>query len=138
MAFRVEPSEIRDIIPDYDENIPLQPFRKMANALTDRVAAQDSDSVLGTAELAIIEQCLAAHFYESRDHDLSEVKTDNASGVFTGQFGMGLDRTRHGQNAMLFDETGYLRQISKGKVVCSIEWGGKAPDDQVDAVDRGY
>ena len=62
--------------------------------------------------------------------------TEKAEGQYTGQFGKGLERTRAGQNAMLFDETGYLRKISKGVVLARVEWLGKPPSTQIDYKDR--
>lgn len=136
MAKRVTPEEVAALIREYDESISLDPFIEIANILTDRVSARDTGSLLSSAELIAIEKYLSAHFYETADHELLEEETGDANGVYVGQFGRGLDRTRAGQNAMLMDETGYLRKISKGVTLARAVWLGKVPSAQTDAVDR--
>ena len=135
-VYRSSPEEISGIVRDYDTAIDLMPFIRMANVLTDRVSEKDTGSLLNTSELAEIERWLTAHFYETRDHELSSEENENAQGDYVGQFGKGLERTRAGQNAMLFDETGYLRRISNGTVLAKVSWLGKPPSTQVDYVDR--
>lgn len=136
MAKRTNPEEVAKLIRDYDESIDLDAFIEIATILTDRVAAKDTGSLLSSAELTAIEKYLSAHFYETADHELSEEETGDASGRYVGEFGKGLDRTRAGQNAMLMDETGYLRRISKGVTLARAEWLGKVPSAQTDAIDR--
>lgn len=135
-TYRSSTEEIGAIVRDYDLDIDMNPFIRMANVLTDRVSAKDTGSLLSSAELAEIERWLAAHFYETRDHELATETTEKSQGDYAGEFGKGLERTRAGQNAMLFDETGYLRRISKGTVVAKLAWLGKPPSTQVDYVDR--
>lgn len=136
MAKRATPEEVAALIRDYDESISLDPMIEIANILTDRVAAKDTGSLLSSAELIAIEKYLSAHFYETADHELSEEETGDAMGKYVGEFGKGLDRTRAGQNAMLLDETGYLRKISKGTLLARAVWLGKVPSAQTDYVDR--
>jgi hypothetical protein len=135
-AYRSSTEEIKAIIRDYDSKIDMNPFIEMANVLTDRVQAKDTGSLLSSAELTVIERWLAAHFYETRDHELTTEITEKAEGKYAGEFGKGLERTRAGQNAMLFDETGYLRRISKGVVIAKAGWLGKPPSTQVKYADR--
>lgn len=136
MAKRVTPEQVAKVIRDYDEDIDFDPFIEMANILTNRVAAKDVGSLLNSDELAMIEKWLAAHFYETRDHEISEETTEQSEGKYAGQFGKGLERTRAGQNAMLFDETGYLRKVNEGVTLARVEWLGKVPSNQTDYVDR--
>lgn len=136
MARRVTPTDVDAIIRDYDTDIDLAPFITMANVLTDKVSSKDTDSELTTGQLVEIERLLSAHFYDQRDHDLENEITGDAEGKYTGKFGMGLERTRHGQDAMMLDTTGYLRKISKGIVKAGATWLGKPPSTQVDYVDR--
>ena len=136
-AYRCSEEDVRAIVRDYDTSISAIPFIRMANVLTDRVQAKDTGSLLDSAELTEIETCLAAHFYETRDHELAEELISKfTQGVYVGEFGKGLERTRAGQNAMLFDETGYLRRISNGVVTAKVFWLGKPPSTQTDYVDR--
>lgn len=135
-ALRASTADIEAIIREYDSDISLTPFIRMANVLTDRVSEKDTDSLLSDNELAEIERWLSAHFYETRDHELSSEINEKAEGTYVGQFAKGLERTRAGQNAMLFDETGYLRRISNGTVIAKAVWLGKAPSNQTDYADR--
>jgi len=136
MAFRCRPDELQSFLRDYDTSVDLIPFIEAANVLTNRVSAKDTDGVLGTDELHQIEKSLAGHFYRTRDPDTAEETTEKAGGIFTDQFGLGLESTREGKNALLFDETGYLRRISTGVKKAQLLWGGKPPSTQVDYVDR--
>lgn len=136
MAYRVAPEDVSDYIRDYDTSIDLMLFIEMANVLTNRVVAQDTGGLLGTAEQKQIERCLAGHFYRTRDHGLATEKNEQASGNYTDVFGMGLESTREGKDALLFDETGYLAKISNKNTKCKVSWLGKAPSNQIDYVDR--
>jgi len=136
MAYRCTPENVEVSLRDYDDTIDLMPFIKMANILTNRVAAKDTGSLLGSDVLAQIETLLAGHFYRSRDHGVASESIEGASVVYTDQFGKGLESTRQGRNALLFDETGYLRRISCGVVMAKAAWLGKAPSDQINYVDR--
>ncbi len=135
MAWRVTQEDVRDII-DSDVLISLAPFCDAANALTDRIAAQDSAGVLTTALLKEIERYLAAWFYEARDQSLASEKTADAAGVYQGQFGMGLDASGHGQRAKMLDVTGYLASLTRGRHQVSLAWLGLPPSEQTDYVDR--
>lgn len=135
MAWRVTEREVREIIPT-DILVSVGPFIAMANALTDRVSSQDTQSLLNSALLIQIEKNLAAYFYEARDPQYDEKKTSDASAVFQGEWGMGLNRNSWGQNALILDVTGLLRSISKGVVRVSMEWLGLPPSEQTDYVDR--
>ena len=138
MAYRAEPADIIGFIREYDGR-DIQVFRKLANVLTDQVAAQDSESELSSTVLDEIEALLGAHFYHALvDHDTTKEKTDDAAVEFTAQYGKGLKSTGQGQAAIILDTTGYLASVSEGATKVGVSWLGKAPDDQTDAVDRGY
>jgi len=137
MAWRVTPEEVSSVIRDYDDSISLRPMITAANALTDRVTAEDSGSLLTAIMLQEIERHLAAHIYDATDHELAEEKTGDDEGVYTGQYGKGLlDGTRHGKLAMLLDTTGYLTRINEGRKKATATWLGKRPSNQTDYVDR--
>lgn len=135
MAVRTSDDLIRASI-EIDTSLNLSSFMRRANALTDKVAAKDSNSELSTAMLVEIETCLACHFAERRDHAYAEKSTGKAKGIFQGQFGMGLEGTKWGQDAMLLDVTGYLRGLNKGKIKAKVMALGKPPSEQIDYVDR--
>ena len=133
---RIVDDDVRGYVRDYDPDISLTPFIAMANVLTNRVAEKDTGNLLNTDELFQIEKCLAGHFYRTRDHGMSQEATENASGKYTEKFEMGLQGTREGQDALLFDETGYLRRIGEGVITAKVTWLGKVPSAQIDSVDR--
>ena len=135
MAWRVTNEEVRAIIDD-DSLISVTPFIDTATALTDRVAAQDSGGILSVAILKEIEKYLAAFFYSLRDPGFMEKKTGDASAVFDGQTGLGLDYNRYGQQAKMLDETGFLDTLSSKKHQVAIGWLGLPPSEQTDYVDR--
>ena len=134
MAWRVTPQDVRDII-DTDANKTVDPFIRMATALTDKVVAADSDGLLGDGLPREIELNLSAHFYEAHDQQYTEKETDDAQAKFQGQFGMGLKSTKYGQNALLLDLTGYLRALGKGGRV-GATWLGRPPSEQTAYVNR--
>ncbi|MFA5376347.1 MAG: hypothetical protein WC455_11435 [Dehalococcoidia bacterium] len=136
MAARVTQAEVRDIV-DNDGTTDMTPFITAANALTDRVDTLDTDGILSDALLKEIERHLAAHFYQSLDQGYQSKSTDGASGSFQGQYGMHLERTAYGQNAMTMDFTGTLAAINKGKPKASMLWLGLKQSEQTDYVDRG-
>ena len=136
MGWRILDSELRDITPT-KSSVNVQPFIDMANVLTDKIAVRDTGSLLGDSDLKQIELCLAAHFYSLYDQRFTGKKTLDASGEYQGQWGKGLDATDWGQQAKLLDETGFLASLDAGGTP-KMGWLGRAPDDQTDAIDRGY
>lgn len=136
MAWRVTSTDVEGVIRDYSTKIDLTPFIQMGNTIADKVSSEDTDSELSSGQLFEIERLLSAHFYDQRDHEVDSEQTGRAGGKYTGQYGMHLERTRHGQDAMMFDTTGYLRKISKGIVRATMSWLGKPPSTQVDYADR--
>lgn len=112
-----------------DSAIPLSPFIRTANILTDWLASVDTDSELDAATLKEIETHLAAHFYSvHRDPQLQSKATNGASGSFQGATGYSLQATHHGQTAMLLDVTGKLTkrnlEAQSGKRVATTTWLG--------------
>lgn len=135
MAWRVTEDDVREII-DTNAQISVVPFLDMANALTDYVVAQDSDSVLTASLLAGIEKNLAAHFYAARDQLYASKITERAEAIFQGQFGKRLESTDYGQRALVLDVTGTLDRLNRGPKKASLTWLGKPVSDQTDYEDR--
>lgn len=119
---------------DYDSaNEPsLVPFLDTATAMVDRVAtcATRKSWTLSAAELELIERWLAAHFYCQGDPSYVSRSTAGASGNFTGQFGMGLDGTRYGQQAQAIDTSGCLAALAKRRVAGGA-WLGKTDREKL-------
>lgn len=133
MAWRVTQEEVRGIV-DTDAKFSIAPFIDAATALTDYVSGQDSDGVLNAALLKEIEKNLAAHFYALKDPQYIEKKTGDASAVFQGQTGKGLDYTPWGQTAKDLDVSGTLATI--GQKTVRLSWLGKPPSEQTAYEDR--
>ena len=140
MAWRTSQEAVEGILGDnYDTDgkPSLSPQITTANALTTEVVAVAArkNLTLSAALLQEVECWLAAHFYGHADQLYQEKKTADASAVFQGQTGKGLESTQYGQTAMLLDTTGSLRTINEGKRP-GFAWLGKAPSSQTDYQDR--
>ena len=137
MAWRVTEADVASIIEmDEDDPISVAPFIETANAITDYVAAQDTNGLLSTALLVEIEKYLAAHCYEYRDQAYESRSTEGASAKFQGQFGMGFDSNKWGQMAKRLDVTGTLAKMDKTAPRATFSWLGLPPSQQTDYVDR--
>ena len=136
MAWRTTEADVRTMV-ETDSAIDLSPFIDMASALTDRVAAKDTDAELSATMLVQIELLLAAHFYSLRDQRFQSKNTGRAGGSFQGQAGKGLESTDYGSNAIALDVTGYLAQLTLAKrPKIGLTWLGRAPSEQTDYEDR--
>jgi len=135
MATRTDPAAVRATI-DADSSISVDPHIRTANVLTDKIAAQDSDSLLDADLLCEIETYLAAHFYAFRDQQFKEEKTGDASAVYQGKTGMHFNSTLWGQTAVALDLTGFLAELSKGRIRRQITWLGLPPSEQTSYEDR--
>jgi hypothetical protein len=115
----------------------LTPFINTATAVVDQVStcATARGTTVSSATLELIERWLAAHFYTISDPIAQQKKTGEASAVFQGKTGLGLDGTSYGQNAMTLDHSGCLRTMSRGRKA-TVGWLGRPPSEQTDYVDR--
>lgn len=111
MARTTEP-QVRDLI-DNSTTISLVPFIETASGLVTWLITKDTDGVLTTELLELIERWLAAHFYETRDPQYSSKNTGRSGASFQGQTAMILMSSKWGQTACLLDVTGVLAQKSK-------------------------
>lgn len=135
--WRVTPTELVDFAL-LSSQVNTNQFLRMANNLTDKVEDKDSNNLLSDADLKDIELNLAAHFavQHERSQQYTSRSTDGASGSFQGQFGMGLESSHYGQNALMLDETGFLHSINKGKTPVGVTWLGKPVSEQTDYDER--
>lgn len=109
-AFRVDAGEVQEIIETDLPHNRVQACIRAANVMvTGRLASTD----LSVDELTQIELWLAAHFVALADPRVVKETVGHASTSYqTGQTGMGLDATTYGQQALTFDWTGTLRDLS--------------------------
>lgn len=138
MAWRANEDDVRTTLEDdFPASIRLAPHLDTATALTDRIAAQDSDSVLSAAILKRIEMYLAGHFATGQSQGVTEEKTADASAKYQGEYGKRLEGTWPGQQALLLDETGFLDKLNRAdKIKGTFGWLGTPPSSQTAYVDR--
>ena len=143
MALRVVDEDIRDII-ETDPDVAILPFQAVANALTDKVEANDANGLMNDVLLAEVERYLTAGFYALRDQIFSEKRTGDSSALFqTGhhfQKAGCFEQNDYLRAAMGIDITGYLASLNqqglKGGGQVGITWLGLAPSAQTDFVNR--
>ena len=142
MALRATDADVREII-DTTSTIPTLPFIKAASNLVDKVSSNDSDSVLGAADLREIERWLAAGLYGVRDQLYKSKKSGDASAIFqTGESGLGpFEQNDYLRTAMVLDTTGYLAQMNAqakkgGAIEIGMTWVGTPKSSQLDYEDR--
>lgn len=122
---------------NYQKGVSLTSFIDSASSLIDDVeaCANEDETVLSAAKLAILEMWVAAHCYCMMDPIYQSKNTDGAGATFQGQAGMGLQSTRYGQMALSLDPSGCLAAIGMNQSAGGF-WMGKRPSEQTDYVDR--
>lgn len=133
MTYRATEDSVAAIIDWQDgtngDKIPLEPFIRQANILTNWLDSEDTDGELSNNTLIEIEVLLAAHFYQVHiDPPYQSKSTNGASGSYQGATGFSLQATHHGQTAMLLDSTALLTkrnlEAQTGKRKASTTWLG--------------
>ncbi len=124
MAIRTTAARVEGIIEVC--GISLTPFIRLANVLTDRVAANNAEGCLDSAGLIELETLLAAHFYTLRDQQYQSRSTGRASATFQGRTDMGLNSSYYGQMAIALDCTGTLADLGRRNV--GMAWLGTETD----------
>ena len=101
-----------EVTLEFETDIDVAPFIRRANVFVNQYLTPQnlSDDMLFELELL-----MAAHFACVRDPRENEIEigTQEARVKFEGKFGMGLDRTRYGQDAKAMDPTGILANLDK-------------------------
>lgn len=120
MANRVTDSEVRTLL-GAESSLEVAPYVATANLL---VTEELGSAGLTTDRLTQIELYLAAHFAALTPNAPQANMTQGESGEdrirLGGQFGMGFDQTRFGQQAMAMDTSGNLRRLQKPKASFSV------------------
>lgn len=123
---------------NYDDCRDLTPFIDGASLIVARVVtcAAAKGITLSSAEQEMLERYLAAHLYGHQNQFLTSKSTGGASGSFQGSYGMHLERTSYGQDAMnLYDPSGCLAAMNK-RATAGGFWAGRPPSDQTPYRDR--
>lgn len=126
---------------NYDGSTTLTGFIDTASAVVDRVDDLDTDGILSTTNLELIERWLSAHFYAQADPLYQSRSNGGASGSFQGQTAMVFSNTNYGQQAMALDFTMALSKMSQeaiegGRRKAGFTWLGKNKVSQTDYEQR--
>ena len=140
MALRTTDDMVGEVV-EWDEDIPLSPFKTAANLIVNRVVvpaknADGSPYYTDEDELAIIETWLAAHFYCIRDPRTQFEGVKSIMTRFQTKVDLGLSVTHYGQQAIRLDTSGNLasfdRSLQKGPIRrrISLHWLGTLPEEE--------
>ena len=142
MSFRCNAAEVKSILSaggDYDTEVnpSLTQYIQAANLITTRLnsKAVEEGEALTSEELAVIEAWLAAHSYCCSDQQKKEEKIMVSTDKYWGDSDKGLDGSKYGQQAMVLDHTGILKRLNSSNKI-RVLWGGLAPSEQTDYLDR--
>jgi hypothetical protein len=130
VAIRTTDKLVLDTLEEgVEDDTKLNVHIRRANRLTDWLQTQDAadQGMLNDGLLQEIETLLACHFYSTKDQPYTSKSTNGASGSFQGQYGMHLERTMYGQDAIVMDVSGKLATLGK-RTRARLIWGGKAAD----------
>ncbi len=107
----VTAQEVQGII-EVPTDLDLAPFIATASLIVTEDLANQG---LSTGRLKQIELYLAAHFAAIKDEHgaLMKSKTLNAEEQYGGSFTQGLNLTRYGQQAIVFDTSGVLAAMAE-------------------------
>jgi len=122
---------------DLDLNPDLTPYITAADSMIPQLqqcAARRGIS-MSDAQWAVVETWLAAHLYCMSDQTYRARSTSKASGQFGGDWGLNLDGTKYGQNAVMFDVSGCLNAYGK-RLVARAAWLGKNRSTQIPVEER--
>jgi len=108
---RVISGEVKEII---DTDIDVGPFVKAANLVVTEVLGSTS---LSDDLLKEIERWFSAHLVAIRDQKPARERVDDTEVYYQGETGFGLDSTLYGQQVVLLDTTGRMKNIGKKSVV---------------------
>lgn len=122
-------------IIEVDPDIDLAPFIETANELVTELCApvtnDDGDPFYSDARLELIERWLAAHFYCMHEPRATYEQAGPVSERVESKVDLGLSMSRYGQQAMILDTYGALRNLNEGKANLQpgLGWLGTRPED---------
>lgn len=101
-------AEVKEVIET--DLADLKAFRQAAAELIEATVSGLSASLKKE-----VERWLAAHFVAQRERQLAGESMLDSSEQYGGQFGMGLQFTQYGQQAMILDTSGKLAAANRKK-----------------------
>lgn len=118
MAVRVTATEVEKIISTDLEDEQIDVFIETANLLVNEYL----EGKLSEALLTKIELWMTAHLIAAGpDPREKEFRIHDIQATFEGATGRGLEFSRYGQQVILLDSTGKLRQAFKPRAVFSVQ-----------------
>ena len=114
-AARVTEADIQKIM-DIESDVDVDAFIGMAHTLVEDIL---DGAGLSEDILAEIERWLTAHLITMKDVEPIAVKLGDAQTTFTAAslMGKGLELTRYGQTAIMFDVSGRLKKLGKPRLM---------------------
>ena len=123
---RTTPELVAGIIEVDLVSVPdLTPFIHAASLLVDIL---DVETDLSMERQTVVETWLAAHFYAIRDPRYLVERAGPVGETIESKVGLGLSVTRYGQQAMILDTSGILRDLELRKRTVSLSWVGTADE----------
>jgi hypothetical protein len=112
---RVTATEVRQIIVLKSDitDTQVDVFINQANLFVTNTFS--GDTTVSDDTLKEIERNISAHFLHALDPREQEKAVSKARSKYSGNFGMRLESTTYGQNALLLDPTGKLAEASQRK-----------------------
>jgi hypothetical protein len=118
MSVRVTPTEVRKIIPTDIEDYQIEVFIETANLVINEYLLGKVNEDLMTK----IELWMTAHLIASGpDPREKELRIHDVQVNLEGVSGRGLEFSRYGQQVIILDPTGKLRQAFKPRAVFSVQ-----------------
>ena len=121
MSNRVTSDEVKEIIETSLTDVGA--FITAANLMVTNFLSGES---LTDAHLKEVERWLAAHLIAMRERQIQMTKTGESMDQYGGRFGKGLEFTQYGQQVLIMDTTGKLKNA--GKIKSKIETIFDLPD----------
>lgn len=119
MAVRVTEEEVKAIIDTELTVEQVEPFIAAASIMVDEYL---SSKITNSTVLKEVERWLAAHLIASGpDPREQEVRIGTIEVNLEGRTGQGLAFSRYGQQAMLLDTSGTLKNIGKQKAIFTVQ-----------------
>lgn len=118
MAARVSNAEVRAILDNVTSSEDLSPFILAANSLIAGVIGNNYSE----DHLTHIEKFLSAHLYSIKNPSIKQEGIGDAQITYQGAIGVakGLEFTPHGQQVLILDYNGYLREAGKRKASLAV------------------
>lgn len=112
---RTTASDVKEILDTDLADATVTAWIDIANELVDDIAAADSS--IDSTRLTKIEKLLAAHLASSQDQRVERASRESASVTYQGETALGINGTKHGQQAAMLDPTGTLANAHKPAAV---------------------